>query len=412
LSLQNNNARAEALSAICSVVLEKKSLSNFEFSSPHAQSLAFGTIRWYHHLNQEISNRLKSDFDKEDLDIFCLLTLGAYQILYTETPIHAAIFETVELCKSLNSTWATGLVNAILRNIERNKVQINARTYPAHPSWLIKKIKQYYPNDFENIFIQNNTQAPMTLRLHPDFNQQKFNIESHSLTELPQARVLQKPTSVCDLPDFDNGSCFVQDASAQLAAHLLAPKNTDLVLDACCAPGGKTTHLCELAPNAKIIALDNSEQRLERVTQNLTRLNITTVDLCCGNAKNQDWWDGVLFDKILLDAPCSATGVIRRHPDIKLLRKPKDISNLVLLQQQILENLWQMLKPDGVLLYATCSILKPENDWQITNFLQHHTDAIEEKITLNWGTEMSAGRQQIPSYDFDGFYYAKLRKLN
>ena len=199
--------------------------------------------------------------------------------------------------------------------------------------------------------------------------------------------MLEKPVSVYDLPDFDNGSCYVQDASAQLAAHLLAPEKPDRILDACSAPGGKTIHLCELAPKSSVVALDSDESRLERVQENLQRFNIDTVEILQGNAQQQDWWDGKLFDKILLDAPCSATGVIRRHPDIKLLRKPKDIKNLVNLQAQILANLWQMLKPDGVLLYATCSILKSENEDQITHFLESHPDAEEIKTNLDWGID-------------------------
>ncbi|CAB5503611.1 Ribosomal RNA small subunit methyltransferase B [Bathymodiolus thermophilus thioautotrophic gill symbiont] len=402
-----NNTRTVALQAICSVVLEKKSLSAFVYPeevSALTKSLVFGTIRFYHQLNDIVSGLLKHSLKKEDLDIHCLMLLGAYQILHSNVAAHASIFETVNVTNELDKPWAKKLVNAILREIDRQKSVLQKQIHYSHPTWLLKKIKQYYPNDFEQIFQQNNTQAPMTLRVHPDFHKQSL------LAVAPQAQILDKAVNVYAIQDFDKGACFVQDASAQLAAPLLDPKNDDLILDACCAPGGKTTHLSELAPQSKIIALDNNPDRLKRVQENIDRFKIKNITLLQGKAQNQDWWDGKLFDKILLDAPCSATGVIRRHPDIKLLRKPKDISALVDLQKDILNNLWMLLKPGGTLLYATCSILKNENETQIAQFLQTHDEAIEEEITLDWGYKATHGKQQIPCYEFDGFYYAKLKK--
>ncbi|OIR25258.1 16S rRNA (cytosine(967)-C(5))-methyltransferase RsmB [Bathymodiolus thermophilus thioautotrophic gill symbiont] len=404
-----NNTRTVALQAICSVVLEKKSLSAFVYPeevSALTKSLVFGTIRFYHQLNDIVSGLLKHSLKKEDLDIHCLMLLGAYQILHSNVAAHASIFETVNVTNELDKPWAKKLVNAILREIDRQKSVLQKQIHYSHPTWLLKKIKQYYPNDFEQIFQQNNTQAPMTLRVHPDFHKQSL------LAVAPQAQILDKAVNVYAIQDFDKGACFVQDASAQLAAPLLDPKNDDLILDACCAPGGKTTHLSELAPQSKIIALDNNPDRLKRVQENIDRFKIKNITLLQGKAQNQDWWDGKLFDKILLDAPCSATGVIRRHPDIKLLRKPKDISALVDLQKDILNNLWMLLKPGGTLLYATCSILKNENETQIAQFLQTHDEAIEEEITLDWGYKATHGKQQIPCYEFDGFYYAKLKKIN
>ncbi|AYQ57476.1 Ribosomal RNA small subunit methyltransferase B [Bathymodiolus thermophilus thioautotrophic gill symbiont] len=404
-----NNTRTVALQAIYSVVLEKKSLSAFVYPeevSALTKSLVFGTIRFYHQLNDIVSGLLKHSLKKEDLDIHCLMLLGAYQILHSNVAAHASIFETVNVTNELDKPWAKKLVNAILREIDRQKSVLQKQIHYSHPTWLLKKIKQYYPNDFEQIFQQNNTQAPMTLRIHPDFHKQSL------LAVAPQAQILDKAVNVYAIQDFDKGACFVQDASAQLAAPLLDPKNDDLILDACCAPGGKTTHLSELAPQSKIIALDNNPDRLKRVQENIDRFKIKNITLLQGKAQNQDWWDGKLFDKILLDAPCSATGVIRRHPDIKLLRKPKDISALVDLQKNILNNLWMLLKPGGTLLYATCSILKNENETQIAQFLQTHDEAIEEEITLDWGYKATHGKQQIPCYEFDGFYYAKLKKIN
>lgn len=419
--MATNNTRLVALEAICSVVLDKRSLSAFDYPDQNdalAKSLVFGTIRYYHQLNDIVTDLLDHSLDKEDLDIHCLMLLGAYQILYSKVAIHASIFETVDVANTLNKSWAKGLINAILRQIDRDKETLLRQVHFSHPTWLVKKIKQNYPDHFEQIFSQNNVQAPMTIRVHPKFSatdyQQQLNdigIASQTLSVASQALLLEKPVSVYDLPNFEIGSCYVQDASAQLAAHLLDPKEGELILDACSAPGGKTTHLCELTPSAKIIALDSDLDRLERVEQNAQRFNINNIGIIQGNAQQQDWWDGQLFDKILLDAPCSATGVIRRHPDIKLLRKPKDITNLVALQKDILENLWPMLKPGGTLLYATCSILKAENEFQIADFLHSHDDAGEIKIDLDWGIKTVVGRQQLPTHEFDGFYYAKLKKV-
>jgi len=418
--LATNNTRLVALEAICSVVLEKKSLSAFVYPQQDdalAKSLVFGTIRFYHQLNDIVTNLLDHSLEKEDLDIHCLMLLGAYQVLYSKVAIHASIYETVDVVNLLDKPWAKGLVNAILRQIDRDKDTLLNQIHYSHPTWMVKKIKQNYPDNFEQIFKQNNIQAPMTIRVHPkcstvNYQQQlsEVGIASQTLNIAPQALVLDNPVSVYDLPEFEIGSCYVQDGSAQLAAHLLAPNDQDRVLDACSAPGGKTTHLHELAPNAAIMAIDSDLERLERIKQNTQRFSINNIEIIQGNAQQQDWWDGQLFDKILLDAPCSATGVIRRHPDIKLLRKPKDIVNLVKLQAQILANLWQMLKPGGTLLYATCSILKAENEEQIANFLTNHADAKEELININWGIESTIGKQQLPNNEFDGFYYAKIKK--
>ncbi|WP_428085920.1 16S rRNA (cytosine(967)-C(5))-methyltransferase RsmB [Candidatus Thioglobus sp.] len=418
--MENNNSRLVALEAICSVVLDKKSLSAFvypEQESGFSKSLVFGTIRFYHQLNDIVTDLLNHSLKKEDLDIHCLMLLGAYQLLYSKIAPHACIFETVDIVNSLDKSWAKGLVNAILRQIDRDKNKLLNQVHYSHPTWLVKKIKQNHADNFEQILAQNNIQAPMTIRVHPSYctatYQQtlaQIGIQTKSLAVAPQALILDAPVNVYDLIDFDIGACYVQDASAQLAAHLLAPDNQDHILDACSAPGGKTTHLCELAPKAAIIALDSSLERLERVKQNLQRFNLKTIEIIQGDAQQQDWWNGQLFDKILLDAPCSATGVIRRHPDIKLLRKPKGINALVELQADILANLWQLLKPGGVMLYATCSVLKAENEFQIANFINQHDDASEIKIDLDWGIKTSIGRQQLPTHEFDGFYYAKIFK--
>ena len=410
MKIVKNNDRQLALNAIFSVVVDKKSLNDFDFqNNSFATTLSFGTIRYYHHLNKVVHRLLKKEFEKKNLDIFCILLLGAYQIIYIDTPNFAAINESVNLAEE---KWAKSLVNAVLRKIT---------TYPlepdySHPKWLVKKIKNQYPADFAEIFKQNNTKAPMTIRVNgnTDYYQKgllNLDIKSKKVAQVKSALILEQPMPVNNLPEFANGSCYVQDASAQLAGQLLIPKDGDIVLDACCAPGGKTTHLATLNSKAKIIALDNNQLRLTRVQENIDRMQCSNVVIKSGNAINTDWWEGVLFDKILLDAPCSATGVIRRHPDIKLLRKATDINKLAKIQAQMLNNLWQILKVGGEFLYATCSILEQENSQQIENFLMQNKDAKLVKFDTDWGAG-EIGRQQLPSANFDGFYYAKLIKTN
>jgi len=419
--LNKTNARVIAHQAICSIVLNKQSLSDDIFpidydDLSYAKSLTFGSIRFYHHLNDVITPRVKKPLEKKNLDIHCLLILGAYQLIHSDTPIHAAVNETVGVAEVIGKPWAKGFINAILREIDRDRRIIENTKHYSHPSWLIKKIKQDYPKNFQEILIENNKKAPMTIRVHPSIerdNYQKLleeiNILSQPSTIAPQALTLKGAVGVNKLPGFENGSCYVQDTSAQLAAQLISPKKGELILDACSAPGGKATHLAELCPNANILALDNDKQRLLKIQENLVRFKNHNITIQHGDARDQEWWNGKLFDKILFDAPCSSTGVIRRHPDIKLLKKPRDISQITKSQSLILENLWELLKPGGQLLYATCSILKDENVNQISQFLDKFEDAKNEKIKLPWG-DGDIGKQQLPQKEYDGFYYAKLIK--
>ena len=256
----------------------------------------------------------------------------------------------------------------------------------------------------------------MSIRVHPSIDVNAFqkklktqNIFSEKSNIAPQALILDDAVKVSSLPDFEKGSCYIQDVSAQLAALLVSPKKGELILDACCAPGGKTTHIAELCPDANIVALDNDETRLLRVKENINRLKTKNIQIVVGDATSQDWWDQKLFDKILIDAPCTGTGVIRRHPDIKLLRKPKDVSQITKIQALILDNLWHLLKPGVDRIYATCSILPDENERQIISFLERFKDATNEEISLSWGNG-SIGKQQLPKKIYDGFYYAKLTK--
>lgn len=421
-SHNQTNSRVIALQAICSVVLSKQSLADVKFpldtlDLPFAKSLVFGTLRFYHHLNDIITPRINKPLEKKNLDLHCLLLLGAYQLLHSSTPTHAAINETVAVADSINKSWAKGFINAILRGVDREREKILGEEHFSHPSWLNKKLKKDYPEHYQNILRENNKQAPMTLRIHPSMKREDYQqhlknsgIVSNLCPIAKQALILKEAVNVSQLPGFSEGSCYVQDASAQLAAQILKPESGEIILDACCAPGGKTTHLAELCTDAQIVAIDSDQNRLTRVDENIERSQLKNIKVMQGDANAKDWWDRQLFDKILLDAPCSATGVIRRHPDIKLLRKPRDIARLCEIQAMILDNLWVCLKPGGTLLYATCSVLKNENERQIINFLERTNDAKHEVINLDWGMG-EIGKQQLPSREFDGFYYAKLTKL-
>jgi len=329
---------------------------------------------------------------------------------------------------ALDRLWAKGLVNAILRRVLREKDELVANDNQAlhlsmsHPKWLVDKLQHdWEKTQVKKILTANNQHPPFWLR----FNQSKVNSEQYqSLLEKDQLEFqllsvdypaihLEKPIAVEKIPGFTQGLVSVQDGAAQCAAILLDVHKGEKVLDACAAPGGKTSHILEKYPDiSSLLAMDISSQRLEQIESNFERLNLHASLLTADAIAIDDWWDGQYFDRILLDAPCSATGVIRRHPDIKLLRQKTDIKTLVKTQQNILESMWSILKPGGVLLYATCSILRDENDRQIASFMQNHSDAKEQLIQLPWGRALQYGWQIFPGEaQLDGFYYAKIEKI-
>ena len=417
-----------------------------DIQRPLAQEISFGVLRWYYRLNPLLKTMLSKPLRGKKRTVHYLLLVGLYQINYLDKADYVVVKETVNSCDELQLCWAKGLVNAILRRFIREKEVLLEKLNSswdclyAYPEWLVNDIKLSWKDlakqsqdlDIETILTAGNQRPPMTLRIN---RQQKLDDYKAKLAELDigffdyavkdqTSLVLDKPVSVEKLPLFTSGGVSVQDGAAQLAAGLLAPEAGDRILDACAAPGGKTMHLYEQQPMLeKIIALDVSAERLERVRENSHRLNVPAekIDLIAADASRRDWWDGQLFDRILMDAPCSATGVIRRHPDIKVLRRAEDIAALSRLQAQILNNLWSMLKPGGLLLYATCSILRAENDQQILNFLsdkqEHSADKSAENgaeeilIEAEWGHKMPVGRQILPGENnMDGFYYALLKK--
>lgn len=392
---------------------------------PLLQEICFGVCRVLPRLEKMIALLVDKPLKGKTRIVHCLLLVGLYQILYTRIPVHAAVDEVVNATKALNVEQFRGLVNAVLRRFLREQADILAQTdkhwHTLHPEWLVNELKSAYPN-WREIVEANNQKPPMWLRVNEQKNSPKtyraLLDEQKIATETgdqPQALRLLQAVGVNQLPQFVEGAVTVQDLHAQWAARLLEPQNGELILDACAAPGGKTTHILELAPQAEVIALDVEPQRLVRVEENLARLN-QRAKVVCGDATKPDQWlaelgkSAVKFDRILLDAPCSATGVIRRHPDIKWLRKEADIAPLVQLQAAILSALWQKLKPNGVLIYATCSLLPAENSQQIAHFLQQHSDA--KLDILPFSPTQTVGFQFFPQPEGgDGFYYAKLRKI-
>lgn len=390
-----------------------------------AQELCYGALRWYPRLAAVLDGLLDKPLKARDADVRCLLLLGLYQLIYMRIPDHAAVTETVMAAKALSKPWAGGLVNAILRGFLRDRERLlfeadrDAAAVAAHPAWLLENIKAAWPDDWQAIIAANNRRPPMALRVNArqtGRDDYLARLAQAGMTASPAPHtshgvILDQPVDVERLPGFGAGEVSVQDGAAQLAAPLLDVRPGQRVLDACAAPGGKTAHLLESQSDIDLTALDSDAGRLRRVEENLRRLRLH-ARVTQGDAALPDgWWDGVPFDRILLDAPCSATGVIRRHPDIKLLRRPEDIDALARTQQHILEALWPLLKPGGMLLYATCSILPQENEQQMTRFLSAHTDAVEQGIDAAWGQRLSAGRQILPGeYDMDGFFYACVRK--
>lgn len=391
------------------------------------QELCFGACRFYPQLDLILDQLLEKPLRNKDLDIKALLLLGLYQLQHTRIAEHAAIGETVEVTRDLKKDWATKLVNGVLRRFQREQQDIltslnsNAEFQQNHPQWLVAMLKKNWPDQLNQILSANDQHPPFCLRI----NTQKISRNEY-LQQLAAQNIAAEPTEfspygirlaqACNprqLPLFDQGWVSVQDEAAQLSADLLQVSGGQKVLDACAAPGGKTTHLLESQPNLDLTALDLEERRLIRLRENLARLGLNAKVQAGDGTQPETWWDGELFDRILLDAPCSATGIIRRHPDIKILRQPDDIQKLSQLQSQLLKTLWSLLKPGGRLLYATCSILPRENSKIIESFLQQQNDAKEEKIVADWGIAQTCGRQLFPeAAGHDGFFYASLIKLN
>lgn len=390
-----------------------------------ARELFSGSLRNLPRLQWFSGQIIARPIKAKDSILKAILITGLYQLYFMRVPPHAAVSETVNVTREFGKQWAGKFINGSMRTADSRRDELLAKadtldeTRFSHPQWLVDWLKHAWPEHWQSILEANNQPAAITLRARAVVGgrgllQQALGdaeIQSQAGKLAAQSLILETSGDVTAMPGFDEGHFVVQDEAAQLASELLAPQAGDRVLDACAAPGGKTCHLLDLQPEiAELLALDVELTRLERVEENLERLGLS-AQVICADATESDWWDGEQFDRILLDAPCSATGVIRRHPDIKFHRQPSDLDELVPLQRQILDQMWQMLKPGGTMLYATCSVLPKENSAQIKAFLKRTVDAKEVPIEADWGLAQVAGRQLLPGqHGSDGFYFALLRK--
>ncbi|OED37430.1 16S rRNA (cytosine(967)-C(5))-methyltransferase [Chromatiales bacterium (ex Bugula neritina AB1)] len=431
------DVRLTAVRALTSVVRDGKSLGELlptvqeamgSRESALLQELTFGTARWCYRLDSQLQQLQKKPLRNKDSDIKIALWLAMYEIEFMRTPDYAVVNSYVALPKKLRKIWAKGLVNATLREFIRRRQDnpVSDQSLSARyslPQWLLEQIKKDWPARSEEIFNAGNSRPPLVLRVNnrhlsrdqylPELQAALAETEIQTTVgELGrQSVVLDKSTRVTDLPGYEAGWFSVQDSAAQLAAELVDPQPAERILDACAAPGGKTCHLLESGELVEVLAIDNNARRLQRVEDNLQRLNLQAKCFCVDASDTDQWWDKNQFDAILLDAPCSAIGVLRRHPEIRLLRQPSDIQPLIAAQSRLLCSLWKTLKPGGRLIYATCSVLKSENEAQIERFLANTDDAAERPIEAQWGIPCKFGRQILPGqHGADGFYYAILVK--
>lgn len=389
-----------------------------------AQNLAYGVLRQAGRLRFFLAQLTQRPVQPDDLNGHLLV--GLHELDAGLSPAYAAVNETVDVA-ARRYPHARSFVNAVLRNFQRRRAELEQaaqRNPEAHwnfPPWWLVRLQAEYPAAWEAIVTSLNTRPPMTLRV----NQRRTTLADYRalLNEAGLehreigafALLLHTPVPVAELPGFENGLVSVQDLGAQSAAPLLAVTSGMRVLDACAAPGGKTSHLLESA-DLDLVALDNDAGRLRRVQENLDRLGLThlpgsRIRLLAEDAgKPSLWWDQTPFDRILLDAPCTASGVVRRHPDGKWLKRAEDMQHLAREQSRLLEALWPLLKTGGKMLYATCSLFKAENTDQVTAFLARHPDARREAVENLGAHDGQPGGQILPSPDTDGFFYARLHK--
>lgn len=413
----SSNPRLRALNILQRIIERQKNLQECLTSedAPFVYQLTYGALRHYFSLGAMVNYALKKPFPKSDHDLYLLLLLGLYQLEYLDVPEYAVLKETVNVADKIKKSWAKKLINAILRRYLREREAfkkqclVNEQSQYDHPEWFIERIKKAYPEQWQKILLANNEKAPLFLRVNrlkisrEDYLKQ-LDVPAKKLEQYSDAIILAQATDVNNLPGFKEGWFSVQDAASQAVVKYVDLKPGQRVLDACAAPGGKTCHMLEKEPEiAELVALDNAPARIKKITENLQRLGLK-AHLICGDASTpEEWWDKKLFDRILLDAPCSATGVIRRHPDIKLLRTSQEIDEAVSIQKKILEALWRLLKENGLLIYTTCSILPEENQEQIEQFVKNHQDA-----------QLIITKQLLPGNEenADGFFYSSIKKIS
>ncbi len=396
------------------------------------RALSFGTLRTHLRNSFLLDRLLDKPLKSRDAITGSLLSVACFELLDAAAPDYAAVSAAVDATRLIGRPGMRGLVNAILRRLLREKdahlaaAAADPVAHWCHPAWLLHRLQADWPDDYAAILAAGNRQAPMWLRINTlrtgtaDWLARAAGAgvaASAPLPDLPAAVLLEQPVGVDALPDFAAGDCSVQDAASQLAAVLLDPQPGMRILDACAAPGGKTGHLLEAGGGrVDVVAVDNVAARLERVTENLARLQLDAQVRCGDAAAPDEWWDGTMFDRILVDAPCSATGVIRRHPDIRFLRREADIDELQALQLRLLRALWPLLKPGGRLLYSTCSLLRAENETVVAAFLADEPTARELDLADSAAGELGVaqrhGVQLLPGQRAtDGFYYALMTRL-
>ena len=438
--------RARAAEAVDAVVSQGRSLDAALLEAEKSikpsersllRALCYGTLRFHWRIRSQLGGLLDRPLKAQDGVIESLIAVGIYQLTDTRIPDHAAVSITVEASRVLRRPKYASLINAVLRNFLRGNMQAdepaNEEARYSHPAWLLERLQSDWPDHWLEIVEAGNRQAPMWLRVNaarlsrdaymaaPDEADRSAGevLSNQVIAGFDQAVKLAEPRPVGELPGFSDGQVSVQDAAAQLAAPWLVRGGGKRILDACAAPGGKTGHLLELAgPEADLTAVDLDENRLIKVRENLARLGFNATVLAADASKPHEWWNKNQFDRILLDVPCSASGVIRRHPDIKLHRRAEDIEALARSQQAFLHALWPLLEANGRLLYVTCSVLTEENDAVIAQFLESHDDAREDDALPNNNIRdlmqrKTCGYQILPgSQDLDGFYFACLEKLS
>jgi 16S rRNA (cytosine967-C5)-methyltransferase len=403
-------------------------LENFEDGRDRAflQAICYGVLRFHPRLEFLLEQLLNRPLKARDMQLRALMLTGLYQISSMDVPDHAAVAESVAAAQAIGRPSAKGMVNAVLRRYirERTKLDELAMHSPearwAHPEWLIDRLAADWPDRWQSVLEENNKQPPMWLRVNRARISRDEYLERLGQAATPgecatESLCLETPAPAGSLPGFAEGLVSVQDAGAQLAAHLLDVRPGHRVLDACAAPGGKAAHIVELCNDVDLDALEIDRERLDMLESTFTRLGLEARLIEGDAGRPEAWWDGRAYDRILVDAPCTATGVIRRHPDIKILRRASDVVRLAQRQREILDQTWPLLRPGGHLLYATCSILREENQSQVVGFLRRHADSepVMLELAADLGFDAGPGRQILPGdAGMDGFYYACLRKLS
>ncbi|MAS82900.1 MAG: 16S rRNA (cytosine(967)-C(5))-methyltransferase [Legionellales bacterium] len=391
------------------------------------QEICYGTFRWYVQLEYILNHLLEKRIKKKDSQLKYLMIIGLYQLRFMRIPAHAVVSETVNTCKKIKMEWAKNLVNAILRRYLRDtkifdpNVNNGYSFNTSHPKWIIKQLRLDWPEEWESILEANNQHPPMYLRvnqLHQSRQEYLIKMEKAGILGKitpysKQGILVEKPVDVGLLPGFSEGDVSVQELAAQFSVKLLDLKPRQTVLDACAAPGGKSSHILESQPNLEsLTVIEKDFGRAKRLSETFMRLGLNATIKVSDINDLENWWRNELYDRILLDAPCSATGVIRRHPDIKTLRTYAEVKVISALQMQLIETLWKTLKLNGLLVYVTCSIFKQENSELIKQFIGKNENCVLKNIDAEWGENTGYGKQILTGQsNMDGFFYSCLKKI-